>query len=202
MTGLVTFAGFSVLPRARRKPIINLKTNLRTRLPKPQILPPLRLPSPLPHPLPALPALRTSRFALSTFLRIVCQKLKKRLSEVTLSKSIKELSNDKSTLQNEIVGDLQSEFSSAPDKGELPREKFCAALEYAYSGDLSKYFTGLVSRVVGGFNIFRCKTSSFQDMGWIPTAPTQCYSLLLPWSPPTALVPEQRVNLARYCRTT
>jgi 3-oxoacyl-ACP reductase-like protein len=49
---------------------------------------------------------------------IVSQKLKKQLSEVPLSKSIKELSNGKSTLQNEIMGDLQGEFSSAPDKGE------------------------------------------------------------------------------------
>ena len=54
------------------------------------------------------------------------------------------------------MGDLQSEFSSAPDKGEeLPMEVLRAALEYAYSGDFSKYFTGLVSRVIGGFNIFR-----------------------------------------------
>jgi len=45
------------------------------------------------------------------------QKLKKQLSEVPLSKSIKELSNGgKSTLQNEIMGDLQGEFSSAPEE--------------------------------------------------------------------------------------
>ena len=60
---------------------------------------------------------------------IVSQKLKKQLSEVPLSKSIKELSNGKSTLQNEIMGDLQGEFSSAPDKGEeLPLEELGAAL--------------------------------------------------------------------------
>ena len=37
---------------------------------------------------------------------MVSQKLKKQLSEVPLSKLIKELSNGKSTLQNEIMGDL------------------------------------------------------------------------------------------------
>ena len=49
---------------------------------------------------------------------IVSQKLKKQLSEVPLSKSIKEPPNGRSTLQNEIIGDFQGEFSSAPDKGE------------------------------------------------------------------------------------
>ena len=54
---------------------------------------------------------------------IVAQKLKKQLSEIPMSKSIKDLSNGKSTLQNEIMGDLQGEFSSAHDKGEeLPLE--------------------------------------------------------------------------------
>ena len=57
------------------------------------------------------------------------QKLKKQLSEIPLSKSIKELSNDKSMLQNEIMGSLQGEFSSAPDKyEELPLEELGAAV--------------------------------------------------------------------------
>ncbi|KAJ2580045.1 fatty acid synthase alpha subunit Lsd1, partial [Coemansia sp. RSA 1836] len=43
---------------------------------------------------------------------IVCQKLKKPLDEVSTSKSIKELVGGKSTLQNEILGDLQKEFGS------------------------------------------------------------------------------------------
>jgi fatty acid synthase subunit alpha, fungi type len=46
---------------------------------------------------------------------IVAQKLKKK---VPLSKSIKDLVGGKSTLQNEILGDLQMEFMSAPEKGE------------------------------------------------------------------------------------
>jgi fatty acid synthase subunit alpha len=94
---------------------------------------------------------------------IVSQKLKKQLSEVPLSKSIKELSNGKSTLQNEIMGDLQGEFSSAPDKGEeLPLEELGAALGSGHSGNLGKYSTGLMSRAIGGkmpggFNISSAK---------------------------------------------
>ena len=55
-------------------------------------------------------------------INIVTQKLKKRLDEIPLSKSIKDLVGGKSTLQNEILGDLQQEFALAPEKGEeLPQ---------------------------------------------------------------------------------
>jgi fatty acid synthase subunit alpha, fungi type len=115
---------------------------------------------------------------------IVSQKLKKQLSEVSLSKSIKELSNGKSTLQNEIMGDLQGKFSSAPDKGEgLPLEELGAALGSGHSCNLGKYSTGLVSRAIGGkmpggFNISSAN-SSLQDMGSGSSArrhrATHCY---------------------------
>ena len=102
---------------------------------------------------------------------IVSQKLKKQLSEVPLSKSIKDLSNGKSTLQNEIMGDLQGEFSSAPDKGEeLPLEELGAALGSGHSGNLGKYSTSLVSRAIGGkmpggFNISSAKAHLSKTWG-------------------------------------
>ncbi|KAJ6512975.1 fatty acid synthase [Mycena sanguinolenta] len=95
---------------------------------------------------------------------IVAQKLKKRVDEVPLSKSIKDLVGGKSTLQNEILGDLQLEFASAPEKGEeLPLEELGGALASGFGGTLGKYTTGLVSRVVGGkmpggFNASAIKT--------------------------------------------
>ena len=49
---------------------------------------------------------------------IVAQKLKKKVEEGPLLKSIKDLVGGKSTLQNEILGDLQMEFASATEKGE------------------------------------------------------------------------------------
>jgi len=42
--------------------------------------------------------------AVDILAAIVSQKPKKRLSEILLSKSMKDLSNGKSTLQNEILG--------------------------------------------------------------------------------------------------
>lgn len=89
--------------------------------------------------------------AVDTVRTIVAQKLKKGITEVPLSKSIKDLVGGKSTLQNEILGDLQLEFTSAPEKGEeLPLDELGAALGSNYSGTLGKHTSGLVSRLVGG----------------------------------------------------
>ncbi|KAH9950013.1 fatty acid synthase [Amylocystis lapponica] len=95
---------------------------------------------------------------------VVAQKLKKKVEEIPLSKSIKDLVGGKSTLQNEILGDLQLEFSSAPEKGEeLPLEELGSALGVGFSGSLGKYTSGLVSRLVGskmpgGFNVSAIKS--------------------------------------------
>ncbi|KAE9385207.1 hypothetical protein BT96DRAFT_1007268 [Gymnopus androsaceus JB14] len=84
-------------------------------------------------------------------IAIVSQKLKKPVSEISMSKSIKDLIGGKSTLQNEILGNLQQEFSSAPEKGEeLPLEELGPALGSGHSGALGKYTTGLISRLIGG----------------------------------------------------
>jgi 3-oxoacyl-ACP reductase-like protein len=81
---------------------------------------------------------------------ILAQKLKK-LEEVPPSKSIKELVGGKSTLQNEILGDIQLAFSSAPKKGEEPPlEELGSALGVSFSGTSGKYTSGLVSRMIGG----------------------------------------------------
>ena len=101
---------------------------------------------------------------------IIAQKLKKPANEVPLSKSIKDLVGGKSTLQNEILGDLGQEFSSAPEKGEeLPLEELGAALGVGFSGSLGKYTTGLVSRLIGGkmpggFNLSAIK--SYLSKSW------------------------------------
>ena len=89
--------------------------------------------------------------AIDILLVIVAQKLKKRVDEIPLSKTIKDLVGGKSTLQNEILGDLQQEFAAAPEKGEeLPLEELGSALGSGFSGTLGKYSTGLISRLIGG----------------------------------------------------
>lgn len=105
---------------------------------------------------------------------IIAQKLKKPANEVPLSKSIKDLVGGKSTLQNEILGDLGQEFSSAPEKGEeLPLEELGAALGVGFSGNLGKYTTSLVSRLIGGkmpggFNLSTVKSHLSKSWGLGP----------------------------------
>jgi malonyl CoA-acyl carrier protein transacylase len=89
--------------------------------------------------------------AVDTLRIIIAQKLKKSVAEVPLTKTIKDLVGGKSTLQNEILGDLQTEFASAPEKGEeLPLDELGAALNVGYAGSLGKHTSGLVSRMIGG----------------------------------------------------
>ena len=112
--------------------------------------------------------------AMDILLVVVAQKLKKRVDEIPLSKTIKDLVGGKSTLQNEILGDLQQEFSSAPEKGEeLPLEELGATLGNGFSGALGKYSTGLISRLVGGkmpggFNASTIKTHLSKTWGLGP----------------------------------
>ncbi|KAI5983403.1 hypothetical protein EDD15DRAFT_2390897 [Pisolithus albus] len=102
---------------------------------------------------------------------IIAQKLKKKIDEVPLAKSIKDLVGGKSTLQNEILGDLQLEFTSAPEKGEeLSLEELGSALSVGHPGTLGKYTSGLISRMIGGkmpggFNVSAIKTYLSKSWG-------------------------------------
>ncbi|KAG8752051.1 3-oxoacyl-[acyl-carrier-protein] synthase [Serendipita sp. 396] len=112
--------------------------------------------------------------ALDILLVIIAQKLKKKVEEIPVTKAIKDLVGGKSTLQNEILGDLQAEFSSAPEKGEeLPLDELGAALGAGHSGSLGKYSTGMVSRLVGGkmpggFNLSAMKAYLSKQWGLGP----------------------------------
>ena len=65
----------------------------------------------------------------------------------------------KSTLQNEILGDLGKEFGSTPEKPEdTPLDELGASMQATFDGQLGKQSTSLVARLVsskmpGGFNI-------------------------------------------------
>ncbi|KAL4066936.1 hypothetical protein J3A83DRAFT_4165578 [Scleroderma citrinum] len=106
---------------------------------------------------------------------IIAQKLKKKIEEVPLSKSIKDLVGGKSTLQNEILGDLQLEFTSAPEKGEeLSLEELGSALGVGHPGTLGKYTSGLISRMIGGkmpggFNVSAIKAHLSKSWGLGPS---------------------------------
>lgn len=129
--------------------------------------------------------------AVEVLLVIVAQKLKKKVDEIPLSKSIKDLVGGKSTLQNEILGDLQQEFSSAPEKGEeLPLEELASGL--GSSGSLGKYSAGLISRLVsgkmpGGFNASAIKSYLNKRFGLGPSRADGVLLLATTLEPPKRL---------------
>lgn len=90
---------------------------------------------------------------------LVAQKLKKPLADIPLTKAIKDLVGGKSTLQNEILGDLGKEFGSTPEKPEdIPLDELGASIQSTFNGQLGKQSSSLVARMVsskmpGGFNI-------------------------------------------------
>lgn len=131
--------------------------------------------------------------AVDTLRVIIAQKLKKGVDEVPLSKSIKDLVGGKSTLQNEILGDLQLEFSSAPEKGEeLPLEELGSAMQSGYPGTLGKYTSGLVSRLIGskmpgGFNLSAVKAHLSKAWGLGPARSDGVLLVGLTMEPPKRL---------------
>jgi len=90
---------------------------------------------------------------------LVAQKLKKPFADIPPSKAIKDLVGGKSTLQNEILGDLGKEFGSTPEKPEdTPLDELGASMQATFNGQLGKQSTSLIARMVsskmpGGFNI-------------------------------------------------
>ncbi|EYE93328.1 trifunctional fatty acid synthase subunit FAS2 [Aspergillus ruber CBS 135680] len=97
--------------------------------------------------------------AVDVLRSLVAQKLKKSLADVPLTKAIKDLVGGKSTLQNEILGDLGKEFGSTPEKPEdTPLDELGAAMQATFNGQLGKQSSSLIARLVsskmpGGFNI-------------------------------------------------
>lgn len=90
---------------------------------------------------------------------LVAHKLKKSLDGVPFSKTIKDLVGGKSTVQNEILGDLGKEFGATPEKPEeTPLEELAETFQETFSGALGKQSSSLISRLMsskmpGGFTI-------------------------------------------------
>jgi fatty acid synthase subunit alpha len=131
--------------------------------------------------------------AVDTLHVIIAQKLKKKVEEVPLSKTIKDLVGGKSTLQNEILGDLNLEFTAAPEKGEeLPLDELGSSLGSGYSGQLGKHTTGLISRLIGGkmpggFNLTAIKGYLSKTWGLGPLRSDGVLLLGLTMDPPKRL---------------
>ncbi|ORX46933.1 hypothetical protein BCR36DRAFT_99854 [Piromyces finnis] len=125
---------------------------------------PKAAPAPVPAPVPvaapapvaAAPAAAVgdAPVTASEIIRVIlAQKLKKSLSEIPMTKSIKELSGGRSTVQNEVSGDLHTEFggNSIPLKAEeLSLEDLGKQISSNFNGSLGKYTTQMINRMLSG----------------------------------------------------
>jgi hypothetical protein len=104
---------------------------------------------------------------------ILAHKMKKSIGDISFSKSLKDLVEGKSTLQNEIIGDLQKEFGSdsVPEKSEeLPLKEVAAYLTVGHSGELGKFTNSLISKLIAnkmpaGFGMKNIKTYLTNEFG-------------------------------------
>ncbi|KAJ2358849.1 fatty acid synthase alpha subunit Lsd1 [Coemansia sp. RSA 2618] len=82
---------------------------------------------------------------------VIAQKTKRGLADIPPEKSVKELTGGKSTLQNEILGDLLKEFGTGGQIPERPDEislsELSAKFGSAFSGALGSYTSSQVSRM-------------------------------------------------------
>ncbi|ODV87554.1 hypothetical protein CANARDRAFT_26942 [[Candida] arabinofermentans NRRL YB-2248] len=90
---------------------------------------------------------------------LVAHKLKKSLADIPMGKAIKDLVGGKSTVQNEILGDLGKEFGSTPEKPEdTPLQELADQFQDSFNGSLGKQTSSLVARLMsskmpGGFSV-------------------------------------------------
>ncbi|KAJ2735533.1 fatty acid synthase alpha subunit Lsd1 [Coemansia sp. BCRC 34962] len=96
---------------------------------------------------------------------LVAYKLKRPLADVSALKPIKTLVGGKSTLQNEIFGDLHKEFGSrVPDKAEELSLQDLATAIGAFGGGLGKYTQAQLARLFsskmpGGFTLSSARST-------------------------------------------
>ncbi|KAI8628005.1 putative fatty acid synthase alpha subunit FasA [Xylariaceae sp. FL1651] len=90
---------------------------------------------------------------------LVAQKLRRAFDQVPTGESIQTLSGGKSTLQNELIGDLAAEFGDMPDGSESTAlETLGEKLASGFSGKLGKSSKKLIERFIsskmpGGFGL-------------------------------------------------
>ncbi|KAI0412189.1 putative fatty acid synthase alpha subunit FasA [Xylaria grammica] len=103
-------------------------------------------------------------------LALVAQKLRRAFDEVPLGETIQSLSGGKSTLQNELLGDLGAEFGDMPDGSEgTSLESLGEKLASGFSGKLGKSSKRLVERLLsakmpGGFG--QKEMASYLETRW------------------------------------
>ncbi|RLL99565.1 hypothetical protein CFD26_107172 [Aspergillus turcosus] len=134
-------------------------TDLKTETVEASQSPPPPVAPPVPSPPPATVAEApiqpdipdASASAQEIVLAIISQKLDRALGADDLRKSVKQLCGGRSTMQNDIIGDLEREFESLPEDAEgIELQTLCGRLQAspAFSGRLRRTTTAMVSKMV------------------------------------------------------
>ncbi|EEA23599.1 hypothetical protein EYB25_006321 [Talaromyces marneffei] len=126
-------------------------------------------------------------------IALTAQKVKKSFDVLPIQKSIQELSGGKSTLQNELMGDLGVEFSSVPNGGEyMPLETLGETLQQGFSGKPGKQMSTLISKFIsrkmpGGFNqaMMQSHLETFWGFGKENSVIPVCFAITM--EPPSRL---------------
>ncbi|KNG91432.1 3-oxoacyl-synthase [Aspergillus nomiae NRRL 13137] len=106
---------------------------------------------------------------IDVVISIVAQKIRKAFDEVPAAKSIRDLSAGKSTLQNELIGQLDAEFRGLPEGSEDLTLEALATHFTNFSGQPGKVMGGHVDRLVAarmpaGFN--QAKIREYLSSNW------------------------------------
>ncbi|PLB51630.1 3-oxoacyl-synthase [Aspergillus steynii IBT 23096] len=105
-----------------------------------------------------VPSADVTLSAKHVVLAMTAQKLQRPFDQVPIEKTIRDLSGGKSTLQNELTGDLVAEFGKVPEGVEdMSLAALGEALQGGFAGKPGKQMAALISRLVSarmpaGFN--------------------------------------------------
>ncbi|KAI1120132.1 putative 3-oxoacyl-synthase [Nemania abortiva] len=87
--------------------------------------------------------------ALDSITAIVASSLRKSSSAINLNESLKGLSGGRSTIQNEMVGDLLAEFGQLPDNVEnIPLTDLASAIQATYDGKPGKVLRSRIDKMM------------------------------------------------------
>ncbi|KAG0644937.1 Fatty acid synthase subunit alpha [Hyphodiscus hymeniophilus] len=102
--------------------------------------------------------------ALHIVRALVAYKLRKPIQQVPPEKSIKDLSGGKSTLQNELIGDVTNEFGSTPDGAEdKSLARLSEELQPHSSGQLGKTSSALIARFISAMMPAKFNLNAIRD---------------------------------------
>ncbi|KAF9890445.1 hypothetical protein FE257_005850 [Aspergillus nanangensis] len=130
--------------------------------------------------------------AKEVVITIVSRALKKAPADIDVTKSIKSLTGGRSTLENEIVGDLNSEFSSLPDRTEdISLEDVWTTIQSRHRGTLGKVSTAIINSMftskMGAMTVAAARQQLQVEWGLQPGRQDSCLLLAVTMQPPTRI---------------